>query len=305
MGQVSKIQYDSLPKSARSSSSEASTRADTEVIGLDENQSCATATAGQALEAVDASVAEAKTQEPRVSKEKRYNLNPKAPAFAPSQTLMNGNFFAAASQFSLDPTVPAFVVPSQALMNNQVDTLLTALCPEASALLHDFMAPPGLEGCFEPSPPQLPGLRKGAKQASRGKNNMNSNNRRGDTMKAQLEALQLEDPSAVFITRGINKLGFSSAKALKAHFSRYGEVKAIYAPPSRVKSMHGYGEGRQTEAHWRLRAAPLGFIVMKSSEATARILADGPEQSVNGVPVRLQPFQRHACCGSEDELEHS
>mmetsp|Transcript_127993 Transcript_127993/g.208508 ORF Transcript_127993/g.208508 Transcript_127993/m.208508 type:complete len:285 (+) Transcript_127993:67-921(+) len=284
MGQLRKvIDYDTA-KSPRSSSAETSPRADGDCT---------------------ASASSLESRAPPSKCKTHFNLNPKAPAFAPSQTLMNGNFFAAASQFSLDPTVPAFVVPSQALMNNQVDTLLTALCPEASALPHDFMAPPGLEGCFAPSPPQLPGLRKGAKQASRGKNNMNSNNRRGDTMKAQLEALQLEDPSAVFITRGINKLGFSSAKALKAHFSRYGEVKAIYAPPSRVKSMHGYGEGRQTEAHWRLRAAPLGFIVMKSSEATARILADGPEQSVNGVPVRLQPFQRHACCGSEDELEHS
>jgi len=202
----------------------------------------------------------------------------------------NMDFFAAACPFQLDPAAPAFVIPSQALTTEQ-----------------DFMAPPGLEGYNVPPAQQLPAQKKSTRQ---GKTSTNSHNRRGDTMKAQLEELQNEDPSAVFIARGINKLGFSSAKTLKAHFSRYGEVKEIYAPPSRVKSMHGYGEGRQTEAHWRLRAAPIGFIVMKSAEVVAEIFADGLEQNLNGVAIRLQPFARHACAKEtastdENELESS
>mmetsp|Transcript_42538 Transcript_42538/g.74706 ORF Transcript_42538/g.74706 Transcript_42538/m.74706 type:complete len:289 (-) Transcript_42538:75-941(-) len=271
MGQLRKvIDYDTA-KSPRSSSAETSPRADGDCT---------------------ASASSLESRAPPSKCKTHFNLNPKAPAFAPSQTLMNENmdFFAAACPFQLDPAAPAFVIPSQALTTEQ-----------------DFMAPPGLEGYNVPPAQQLPAQKKSTRQ---GKTSTNSHNRRGDTMKAQLEELQNEDPSAVFIARGINKLGFSSAKTLKAHFSRYGEVKEIYAPPSRVKSMHGYGEGRQTEAHWRLRAAPIGFIVMKSAEVVAEIFADGLEQNLNGVAIRLQPFARHACAKEtastdENELESS
>mmetsp|Transcript_118002 Transcript_118002/g.217112 ORF Transcript_118002/g.217112 Transcript_118002/m.217112 type:complete len:354 (-) Transcript_118002:51-1112(-) len=317
---------DGMPKSPRSVE-ETSTRADTDVIGLEEDQS--SATTEQFLELVDVSVADSTTQESSVSAAKcRFSLNPKAPAFAPSQTLMNEHIdpYATAHHVNLAfviPVVPAFVVHTQAVMNEQVDVLLAALSPETNLTSHGSMTPPDHErpqfpcqeailpefACQEAILPQfscqLPVLRKSAKQSSRCKASLSSSNRRSDTMKAQLEALQLEDPATVFIARGINKLGFSSAKTLKTHFSRYGEVKAIYAPPSRVKSMHGYGEGRQTEAHWRLRAAPLGFIVMKSAEATAQILAEGPEQEVNGVAVRVQPFQRHAAHACTKEIASS
>jgi hypothetical protein len=114
------------------------------------------------------------------------------------------------------------------------------------------------------------------------------------TMKEQLEALRLEDPSRVFIARRINKLGFASAELLKANFSQYGQVKCVLVSHSRVKSFvaqgrrcHGSGE------HQRLRAAGLGFVVMSSAEDTARILAEGPEHFINGVGVQLKPFQRY------------
>lgn len=291
-----------MPQSARSSSSETSTRAETEVTTLDENQF--NTTTGQTLEAVDVSVVEEWTHKPSLSKAKRFNLNPKAPAFAPSQTWLNedSHCFADTGRLSFDPAEPVFVVPSTILMNDQADKFSRPPC--------DLQAPPGLEGCFASSPWQLPAPAKGAKH-SKGK--QPDIRQHGDTMKFQLEALQLEDPAAVFIARGINKLGFSSVKTLKAHFSRYGQVKTIYAPPSRVKSMHRYGEGKQAgeaAAHWRLRAPPLAFIVMKTSEATDRILADGPEQNVNGTIVRLQTFQHHACVkdipgADADEAEKS
>lgn len=121
-----------------------------------------------------------------------------------------------------------------------------------------------------------------------------------DTMKAQLQALQNEDPSHVFIARRINKLGFSSADQLRVHFSQYGEVKNVYVSHSRVKSLKTLGRYRNLEespgqSHWRLRAAALGFIVMASAEATSRIINGGPEHQVNGVIVRVNAFHRRVC----------
>merc|ERR1719201_2372636 len=124
-----------------------------------------------------------------------------------------------------------------------------------------------------------------------------------ETMKAQLQALQREDERTVFIARRINKLGFSSAEGLRAYFSRYGPVKNVYVSHSRVKSLKRLGgERRSPDAHWRLRAAALGFVVMTSADATARILADGPEHLINNVTVRLQAFHRRAGV-TEDEDE--
>lgn len=114
-------------------------------------------------------------------------------------------------------------------------------------------------------------------------------------MKAQLQALQLEEPTTVFIARRINKLGFSSAEQLEAHFSKYGEVKGVYVSHSRVKSLRAPGDRHMPDAHWRLRAAALGFVVMKSAEATATILSEGSDHVVNGVSVRLQSFHRRSC----------
>jgi hypothetical protein len=125
-----------------------------------------------------------------------------------------------------------------------------------------------------------------------------------ETMKAQLQALQLADESKVFIARRINKLGFSSAEILRAYFSRYGTVENVYVSHSRVKSLKRLGgERRVTDSHWRLRAAALGFVVMSATEATAAILADGPEHTINNVTVRLQAFHRRTGSGeNEDDI---
>jgi len=115
-----------------------------------------------------------------------------------------------------------------------------------------------------------------------------------DTMKSQLQALQNEDPGTVFITRRINKLGFSSAEQLRCHFSRYGEVKCVYVSHSRVKSM-------RPDAYWRMRAASLGFVVMCDVEATSRILADGPNHLIGDVHIRVHTFHRHGCSPVDEE----
>lgn len=123
-----------------------------------------------------------------------------------------------------------------------------------------------------------------------------------DTMKVQLQALQLEDPATVFIARRINKLGFSSSDALRDYFSKYGQVTSIHVSHSRVKNLRPVSD-RGADAQWRLRPAALGFVVMSSAEATARILEDGPEHCVKGVPVRTQPFHHQPPDANQNNQE--
>jgi hypothetical protein len=128
-------------------------------------------------------------------------------------------------------------------------------------------------------------------------------------MKTQLQALLTEDPATVFIARRINKLGFSSAEYLRTHFRSYGEVKNIYVSHSRVKvnlPRNFRGERRSSDTRQRLRPASLAFVVMTSTDSTARILADGPEHNVNGVTVLLQSFQRRERAdGGTDEFNEA
>jgi len=107
-----------------------------------------------------------------------------------------------------------------------------------------------------------------------------------DTMKTQLQALQKEDPETIFVARRINKLGFTAADQLRSYFSMYGAVKTVYVPHTRVKSVRA--------TYWRDRAASLCFVVMASAEATARLLAEGPEHLVGEVMVRVHTFRLHA-----------
>lgn len=162
--------------------------------------------------------------------------------------------------------------------------------------------PPYSKGCVEspmaPLTPTTPMTPLGSPPTStRGRQNniVSGNPHAADTMKAQLQALQLEDPATVFIARRINKLGFSSADHLRTYFSRYGEVKDVYVSHSRVKSLRPLGERRvPNDAHWRLRAAALGFLVMVSAEARAQILREGPEHIINSVAVRVHSFHRRS-----------
>mmetsp|Transcript_97019 Transcript_97019/g.250929 ORF Transcript_97019/g.250929 Transcript_97019/m.250929 type:complete len:515 (-) Transcript_97019:410-1954(-) len=143
--------------------------------------------------------------------------------------------------------------------------------------------------------------RRSRKPAATAQNNVPRIMASTDTMKAQLQALQSEDSAAVFITRRINRLGFSSPEQLQDYFSRFGAVKCVYASHSRAKSVHQAGAQRSSNvARWRLRAAALGFVVMESPAATERIIAEGPEHMVNGVPVRVHAYHRRLSDGSRD-----
>mmetsp|Transcript_30511 Transcript_30511/g.91637 ORF Transcript_30511/g.91637 Transcript_30511/m.91637 type:complete len:580 (+) Transcript_30511:87-1826(+) len=119
-----------------------------------------------------------------------------------------------------------------------------------------------------------------------------------NTMKSQLQALQQEAPETVFIARRINKLGFTSAERLRSHFGSYGQVKCVHVSHSRVKTM-------RPDTHWRMRAASLGFVVMVSPEATARILAEGPEHLVGEVLIRVHTFRRHSLPDDGAEQDES
>mmetsp|Transcript_30858 Transcript_30858/g.55997 ORF Transcript_30858/g.55997 Transcript_30858/m.55997 type:complete len:316 (-) Transcript_30858:17-964(-) len=111
-----------------------------------------------------------------------------------------------------------------------------------------------------------------------------------ESMKTQLQALQLEDPASVFIVRRINKLGFASPELLKNHFSYFGKVKEVYVSHSQAKSNRPGMEGR---GQWRKRAAALGFVVMCEADAASTILAGGPEYLVQGASILVQTFHQH------------
>mmetsp|Transcript_18396 Transcript_18396/g.36076 ORF Transcript_18396/g.36076 Transcript_18396/m.36076 type:complete len:202 (-) Transcript_18396:188-793(-) len=122
------------------------------------------------------------------------------------------------------------------------------------------------------------------------------------TMKAQLQALQQQDPACVFIARRINKLGFSSPDQLRAYFGRFGEVASVHVAHSLVKSTRIINNGRTAESHYRQRPAALGFVVMRSPEATTKILTGGIDHVVNGIRITVQTFHRHnqVCVEGDD-----
>lgn len=113
------------------------------------------------------------------------------------------------------------------------------------------------------------------------------------TMKAQLQALQLEAPECVLIARRIQRLGFSSPEKLRTHFESFGEVKSVHVSHSLVKSR------RDSNTFWRQRPAALGFVVMSAASAAARILAEGPEHTVEDVKVTVQAFRRNSDVAEE------
>lgn len=244
-----------------------------------------------------------------MSKHSRLNLNPKAQPFVPVHAMMNEqtDMLMAAAQFD---------IITQTLLTEQANMLLGAIQWQQSLEMlgahwqqqqsHDIPEPPGLERRANDGSAQQGKKRSdaGSGQGAKFKREGVKKSDHKNTMKAQLEALRQEDPAKVFIARGINKLGFSSAEILKAYFKRFGEVKSIHVSHSRVKSCHAVsGEPRSTGLHWRLRAGPLGFIVMNDAEVTARILAEGPEQDVNGVTVRVQAFHGQPADTAESSQE--
>ncbi|CAE7242935.1 unnamed protein product [Symbiodinium natans] len=106
------------------------------------------------------------------------------------------------------------------------------------------------------------------------------------TLGTHLTQLQSQNPRCVFITRKINGMGFQSKEILSTFYGQYGNVVEVLVAHSKVKSLRGQ------DAQSRTRPGSLGFVVMDSPEAVAKILAAGANQRVAGHTIRVEPFQR-------------
>jgi len=115
-------------------------------------------------------------------------------------------------------------------------------------------------------------------------NNDLCENERPFGMLEQLQSLQLENPRQVLIARGIHTLGFQSAQKLEEYFGKFGLVRAVLVPHSRVKAT----PGRRARA----RTGNIGFIVMHSSEAAQAVLAQGGTQYIAGCSVTMSSFEK-------------
>eukprot|EP00442_Polarella_glacialis_P009725 CAMPEP_0115127570 /NCGR_PEP_ID=MMETSP0227-20121206/50477_1 /TAXON_ID=89957 /ORGANISM="Polarella glacialis, Strain CCMP 1383" /LENGTH=480 /DNA_ID=CAMNT_0002531679 /DNA_START=106 /DNA_END=1548 /DNA_ORIENTATION=- len=131
--------------------------------------------------------------------------------------------------------------------------------------------------------------------------------RKVQTLSASLQMLSHEDPDALIIVRRINKLGFKAARRLKQHFSKFGRVLNVLVAHSTSRGLVGDSGG--DALHARHRPSSLGFVHMASAEAVAKVLAEGPEQEVEGEIIRVQKFERQhgevaAANAAKDEQEN-
>jgi len=122
------------------------------------------------------------------------------------------------------------------------------------------------------------------------------------TLRMHLRSLINIDSGRVLIVRKINRLGFASQAVLHEHFSWYGVVERVLVAHSRVKSTSAADKSASPVSS-RLRPSGLGFIVMSRAADAQAILANGSEQPVNGIMVRLQQFQRQLTSQEEDDNE--
>jgi len=122
--------------------------------------------------------------------------------------------------------------------------------------------------------------------------------RKVQTLSTSLQLLSAEDPDCLFIVRRINKLGFKAVRTLKRHFSMQGPVLKVLLAHSTVRQ-HG-----DPACHARRRPSSLGFVQMGDAEGTAKVLALGTDQEVDGVVIRVQRFERQRLTEAlEDEGE--
>jgi len=123
------------------------------------------------------------------------------------------------------------------------------------------------------------------------------------TMKTQLRALDLEDPDAVIIARGISKLGLTAGETLRHYFAAFGEVKGVHIPytfKKRKRSKHtpaNDASSRETRAPGRC------FIVMTYPNERTKILAGAKQHVVHGVTVTLEAFSAKPYDGEGEALE--
>jgi hypothetical protein len=108
-----------------------------------------------------------------------------------------------------------------------------------------------------------------------------------DSMRSYLSDLRNEDPKRVFIARRIKDLGFRSKELLKQHFSKYGEVKQVLIPHTKVKPFRDAVAGSPA----RTRPGNFGLVVMSSQEVVQQIFEEGNEHMINGVQIEVQVFE--------------
>lgn len=107
-----------------------------------------------------------------------------------------------------------------------------------------------------------------------------------ETLRGYLQEVCTQDPSCVFITRRINKLGFRSRALLERHYSQYGEVVQVFVAHSTVKPFPN------SNLCPRTRPGNFGLVVMKTHDRVQAILLQGRVQVVSGVEIEVSIFEQ-------------
>jgi hypothetical protein len=101
----------------------------------------------------------------------------------------------------------------------------------------------------------------------------------------QLNELQSDNPDKLLVVKKINRLGFGSAEILKTHFEKFGPVEKV-----RLSNAHTKEPGASQRV--RLRPSGIAFVLFKSTEAAAQVLAEGDTQLIHGLKVYVRGFER-------------
>lgn len=102
------------------------------------------------------------------------------------------------------------------------------------------------------------------------------------------------------IVRRINKLGFKGVPKLTRYFSSFGQVVRVLVAHSHTLTSREQADGSKL-ADTSQRPSSLGFVLMAAPEAARAVLAQGPEQEVEGVAIRVQRFE-HKSCQDEEQV---
>jgi hypothetical protein len=124
-------------------------------------------------------------------------------------------------------------------------------------------------------------------EQARGEMPKDSDHLPNDTVSSHLRLVYKEDSRCVFVVRRITSLGFQSDDVLAMHYSRFGQVRRVLVPQSKVKAQHS----RRRETKWRIRPGSIGFVVMVDSQSVDRILRAGREQMMAGTSIIVEQFQ--------------
>jgi len=94
--------------------------------------------------------------------------------------------------------------------------------------------------------------------------------------RTNLRDLAAFDPERVVMLRKIHKLGFDSAPALEAYFSKFGTIDRLMVTPTSCHSTSGAP---------RPRPASFGYVVMSTVEEAKAAKALGEERVVQGIDI--------------------